>query len=107
MKNEYGIQLDKNGYAPSIMQDDMTHCYMCGACDQKLDRHEVFFGPYRTKSKRLGLWVTLCHDRCHFGKVHKLYQAQRELKIKCQLAAMRYYTWTVDDFRKQFGKNYI
>lgn len=31
---------DRNGYAPSIMQDDVSFCYCCGRRDRKLDRHE-------------------------------------------------------------------
>lgn len=27
MKNEYGVQLDRNGYAPSLMQDKAMEYY--------------------------------------------------------------------------------
>lgn len=59
MLNEYGETLDRNGYAPSIVQD-IDGCYFCARQDGKLDRHEIFHGAYRQKSKALGLWVTLC-----------------------------------------------
>lgn len=65
MKNEFGACLDKNGYAPSIVTFDTDCCFLCGGQDEKLDRHECFGGAMREKSKRLGLWVPLCHVRCH------------------------------------------
>ena len=56
--NEYGEKLDSNGYAPSILHDKPV-CLICGRYGTA--RHEVYFGSaYRAKSKRLGLWVTLC-----------------------------------------------
>ena len=60
MTNEYGVKLDSNGYAPSIVQYDVDACYICYGCREKLDRHEIYGGANRQKSKRLGLWVTLC-----------------------------------------------
>ena len=107
MTNEYGVKLDRNGYAPSIMQQDTEHCYLCGCCDQKLDRHEAFRGPYRTKSKNYGLWVTLCHERCHFGAVHRYYSTAWQLMINAQQAAMAHYGWTAQQFRDRFGKSWI
>ena len=60
--NEYGEKLDSNGYAPSILHDKPV-CLICGRYGTA--RHEVYFGSaYRAKSKRLGLWVTLC-PWCH------------------------------------------
>lgn len=49
--NEYGVKLDSNGYAPSILNQQPT-CLICGRYHTA--RHEVFYGPYRDKSKRLG-----------------------------------------------------
>lgn len=59
--NDYGEKLDSNGYAPSILHDKPT-CLICGRFG--VARHEVYFGPYRDKSKQLGLWVALC-PWCH------------------------------------------
>ena len=63
MRNEYNMKLDGNGYAKSILQEGSC-CHLCGhnGSMDKLDRHEVFGGPDRAKSKRYGLWVLLCHD---------------------------------------------
>ena len=50
------MRLDRNGYAPSIVQDDADEC--CAICyanggKDPLNRHEIFGGAYRQKSKRL------------------------------------------------------
>ena len=97
----------KNGYNPSIMQDDLSCCYLCGRSDQKLDRHEIFGASRRDKSKRLGLWVMLCHDRCHLNGVHAYKALREELQAKCQEAAMREYGWDISKFISEFGRNYI
>lgn len=110
MTNEYGALLDSNGYAPSILQDDPDACYICYGCRGKLDRHEVFYGPCREKSKRLGLWVTLCHSEHHIfgpGAVHQNRDVDLALKQAGQLAAMEHYGWTECDFIREFGRNYL
>lgn len=99
--------LDRNGYAPSILQDDLSCCFLCGHSDMKLDRHEVWGAANRQKSKRLGLWVMLCHDACHLYGVHKYAVLANRLKKKAQLIAMEHYGWTIEDFIKEFGKNYL
>ena len=86
--NEYGAELDRNGYVPSIVQEDADEC--CAICyangsKDPLNRHEIFGGAYRRKSKRLGLWVSLCHDRCHQNgpnSVHQSAEANRALKVR-------------------------
>lgn len=62
MKNEFGVVLDSNGYAPSIMpnkKDMFGHpqCYCC-LNGHALVRHEVLYGQNRTKAKLLacGFW---------------------------------------------------
>ena len=112
MKNKYGAPLDGAGYAPSIMQFDPCSCYKCGSNGSvdKLDRHEVFSGPYRKKSKQLGLWVMLCHWKCHiFGEyaIHANQKEREELERAGQRAAMAYYHWTTEDFIREFGRNYL
>lgn len=107
MKNEYGVELDRNGYAPSILQDDLSFCYRCGRSDRKLDRHEVFGAANRGKSKSLGLWVMLCHDACHLNGVHKDASEALRLKRKAQRVAMRHYGWNEEDFIEIIGRNYV
>ena len=78
--NEYGERLDSNGYAPSILSQSPT-CLICGR--YRTARHEVFFGPYRDKSKRLGLWANLC-PWCHQNGVTAVH-TNRE--VSCTLLA--------------------
>lgn len=106
--------MDKNRYAHSIMQDTVFElfCYLCGANGalDKLDRHEIFGGPYREKSKRLGLWVLLCHNDCHiFGPLAAHNNASTALRLKqdAQRRAMEAYGWSIEDFIREFGKNYL
>ena len=99
----------KNGYAPSIMQDDISFCYRCGRRDRKLDRHEPFGGAYRDKSKALGLWIVLCHTPCHQGRTgaHGDPAVNAAYRCEAQSAAMKTYGWTTAEFVRQFGKNYL
>lgn len=101
------MKLDSNGYAPSIMET--SGCWFCdrrGSLYLRLQRHEVFHGPNREKSKRLGTWVTLCQE-CHMMLHHTTPSMDRLLKREGQKAAMKHYGWTVEDFRGEFGKNYL
>lgn len=113
MTNQYGIKLDSHGYAPSIVQEDTDEsCFLCGAngCIDPLNRHEIFGGAYREKSKAFGLWVSLCHYQCHqVGRyaVHNDLSANLELKRAGQRAAMKAYGWDIPGFIREFGKNYL
>lgn len=106
MKNEFGEKLDSNGYAESILDLYDGRCFWCERKDRPLQRHEVFHGSNRTKSKALGLWVYLCDD-CH-GKLHqKDAKIDSHLKEYAQKIAMFHYYWTVREFRERFGKSYV
>ena len=97
-------------YAPSIIYGHDEHtCWACkGNGGGKLDRHEVFHGPYRKKSAQLGLWVHLCHDKCHINGVHGDKKMLDDLlRITAEEAALDHYGWTIQDFIREFGKNYI
>lgn len=100
-------KLDRNGYAPSLLDKAENTCYLCGRTSGKLDRHEVFNGAYRQKSKKLGLWCSLCHIECHLNGVHNNAKIMRRLKQQAQKAAMKEYDWTIDEFREHFSKNYL
>lgn len=99
--------------AKSIIQKDNRRCYICGRYGTEidpLDKHHIFFGPYRQKSEKYGLTVYLHHFSCHiFGDnaVHKNAEICRELQKETQKTAMKKYNLTVDDFRCIFGRNYI
>ena len=103
--NEYGARLDRNGYAPSILQKSEC-CFRCGTQYGKIDRHEVFHadmgGKMRERSKRYGLWVRLCRD-CHQA-AHEDYA--RRLKRYAQGMAQEEYGWSTETFIKLFGKSY-
>lgn len=104
MKNKYGVEMDRNGYVPSIMHDN-GRCYFCGRTGS-LQRHEVFGSAYRDRSKEYGLWVNLCpecHHELHFQNADKKLQ----LRKRGQREAMFWYGWSTEEFRELFGKNYI
>ena len=98
--NEYGEKLDSNGYAPSILHDKPV-CLICGRYGTA--RHEVYFGSaYRAKSKRLGLWVTLC-PWCHQNgptAIHNNRDADLRLKCWAQKKAMEQKTLRPLEFGK-------
>lgn len=101
------IELDRNGYAPSIMQTEQDGCFRCGRSTEKLDRHEIWGGANRQKSKALGLWVLLCHSSCHLGCVHKDASESLRLRKKAQRVAMKHYGWTTEEFIQIIGRNYL
>lgn len=116
MTNEYGEKLDRNGYAPSIVQpwadDESPECFLCDEyipCEH-MDRHEIFGGALREKSKRLGLWFYCHHAKCHQDGPDALHQNRAVMlkaKQKGQQAAMERYGWSVEDFIREFGRNYL
>ena len=74
-----------------------------------LHRHEVFFGANRQKSIEYGLVVFLTPEMHNMSGNGVHFNSELDLKLKRigQRAAMKHYGWTVDDFRKIFGKNYL
>lgn len=105
--NEHGQRLDPNGYAPSILQEDTEHCFLCGRCDRKLDRHEPMQAAYREKSKADGLWVALCHVPCHEGYAHGDRETREYLCAYTQQEAMYHYGWSVKEWIARYGKNWL
>ncbi len=95
----------------SIIQEDRTHCFICGRNARAdyfgLDEHHVYGGPNRKISEKYGLKVYICHDRCHLNGVHKDAELDRTLKEVVQRRAMTYYHWTEDFFRGLIGKSYL
>lgn len=109
-RNEYGAELDRAGYAPSILQREDAGCAICGRTwGVKLDRHEPWGAANREKSKELGLWIKLCHDGCHEGpgSVHADGELARAWRRRAQRAAMKEYGWDVKEWRGRFGKSEI
>lgn len=89
----------------------MRYCWLCGrnGSQDPLDRHHIFPGAYRDKSEYYGLVVDLCHDRCHItgrNAAHRNPHTRLMLKQYGQRKVMEEQGWTVDDFRREFGKDY-
>lgn len=98
--------------AESIIQEDKTHCFICGMNTnlEPLDCHHVFGAANRKKSEHYGLKVYIHHSKCHiFGEnsVHCNAEVDRALKATVQKIAMRKYGWSVEDFIEIFGRNYL
>lgn len=83
---------------------------MNGSAD-KLDVHHIFGGyANRQKSEKYGLVVPLHHSTCHeLGKnaVHNNAEIMKKLRREAQLKAMEYYGWSIEEFIKIFGRNYL
>ena len=70
----------------------------------------MFGGSNRNKSEKYGLTIYLHHNKCHiFGKqaIHKNAELNRTIKAIAQEKAMQHYGWSIEDFIKIFGKNYL
>ena len=99
--------------AKSIIQSDRSYCFLCGrnGNGDRLEEHHIFFGIANKKiADKHGLTVYLCGNRCHrLGEksVHKNAVICRKLQAYAQKKAMKYYNWTIDDFRSFYGKSYI
>ena len=84
------------------------NCYICGVW-AKLEKHHVYGGQRRSISEKYGAVVWLCHN-CHNEPpdgVHFNKDFDNELKQIGQKAAMQTYGWSIDDFRREFGKSYL
>ena len=87
-------------------------CFLCGAngSGEPLDKHHIFGGAYRNKSEKLGLYVYLCHSKCHiFGEkaAHNCRETMDELHRYGQRIAMERFGWDIADFIREFGRNYL
>ena len=92
---------------------DLTcECWLCGrnGCGDPLDAHHIFGGANRKLSDRYGLVVPLCHKRCHESgpdAVHRNAETAQRLHEWGQEKAMREQGWSIEDFRRVFGRNYL
>lgn len=94
----------------SILQHDMTRCYICHQRDEPLDLHHIFFGALRKKSNYYGCVVKLCHHRCHIdgeNAVHRNREVDLWLKRRCQKVLMAKEGWSMAEWRQEFYKNYL
>ena len=84
-------------------------CWKCGKWGW-LEEHHIFGGPFRKKSEKYGLKVGLCGDTCHrLGEesAHQCAATALQLHQYGQRKYMEEQGATVDEFRAQFGKNYL
>ena len=91
-----------------ITGNEKGKCFICGRYCQT-EAHHIFGGGNRKKSEKLGLKVDLCHY-CHNeppNGVHFNAENNNRLKAIGQKAAMLVYHWTVEDFIKEMGRNYL
>ena len=103
--------LDKNGYAPSVVDPYSDLSKRCYHCDWRGDlvRHEIFNASNRQKSKAYGLWIYLC-PRCHMD-LHDRGEGDKELQA---LAEKKWIEWNYpndpekgqEEFIKRYGKSY-
>lgn len=92
---------------------DEQRCFLCGrnGSGDPLELHHCFPGvALRKKSEKYGLVVYLCGKRCHReGKksAHRCRETQLQLKQWAQRKAMEEQGWSMDDWCREFGKNYL
>lgn len=72
-------------YPPSIMTDDMHHCYLCGS-PRDIEIHHIYPSGLRRKSTEYGMVVPLCRD-CHQGPhgVHNNIERMNKLRAEGQV----------------------
>ena len=92
----------------SILTDDLEHCIICGKAP--VNKHEIFGGRNRQTSIKWGLVIPLCVSEHHKGNIegiHKDKELDRFWKRKGQLAYMKHYNKSVEEFISVFGQNYL
>lgn len=82
----------------------MDKCYLCGRYTAT-DHHHIFNGAMRKKSEKHGAVVMVCRP-CH-ERIHRDAELRLELKAEWQKILMERNGWSIEDFRKEFYKNYL
>lgn len=83
-------------------------CFLCGR-HGPVERHHIFGAALRKKSEKYGLTVYLCHW-CHNEPpegVHHNAENMLVLHRYGQEKIMRENGWSIEDFRREFYKNYL
>ena len=84
-------------------------CWLCGKVGA-VERHHIFGGSNRDKSERDGLVVLLCGDTCHRNgprAAHQCAETALEIKKYGERKWMYKHEASTDDFRREYGKNYL
>lgn len=79
-------------------------CELCEKWDY-LDRHHIFEGSLRKKSEKYNCVINICRE-CH-DKIHRHPLDYLQIKRESQKELMEQMHWTMDDWHREFGKNYL
>lgn len=92
----------------SIIQDT-KECYVTGST-YNLHEHHIFCGTgLRRLSEKYGLKIWLradFHNMSDYG-IHFDKNFDLDIKQMAQQVAMEHYGWTIEDFIKIFGRNFL
>lgn len=92
----------KNGYNPSKLNTEEDICFVCGI-HQETARHEIFYGPNRSASKREGMWVNVCPS-CH----RIIHANPDEFVVLKETGQRTFEVWKPRaEFVRIFGRNYL
>ena len=95
------------------MGNGMKTCWLCGAngSADPLDKHHLFGGALRKKSERDGLYVYLCHNQCHIFGRYAAHQCAGTMQELHEYGERKWLAErpgaTIEDFIKEYGRNYI
>ncbi|MDU7339316.1 MAG: hypothetical protein E7L17_14530 [Clostridium sp.] len=93
--------------------DGVKSCWLCGANGNAdpLDKHHLFGGALRKKSERDGLYVYLCHNQCHIFGRYAAHQCKETMQRLHEYGERKWLAErpesTIDDFIREYGKNYL
>jgi len=92
--------------AKSILQDDMSCCYLCGR-QYGLQVHHLLSGVANRKlSDRYGLTVRLCAE-CHTGDGGAQYEKNLNRKLKAEAQEAFEAIYGHEKWMETFRKNYL
>jgi hypothetical protein len=85
----------------SIITDDLKHCIENKYHTGDIQIHECFRGARRSLSKKWHIIIPLC-EKCHSTP-----EIERKWQIQGQLAFMKYYNKTEEEFTDIFKINFL
>ena len=87
---------------------DAKECFKCKQVNGLQEHHCIGGNGRRKLSEKYGLKVYLCWEH-HEGNTgaHNDSEFADNLKRDAQEKAMQYYGWSIEDFIKIFGRNYL
>jgi len=86
----------------------MEKCFLCQRY-RPLETHHIFNGANRKLSEKYGLTVRLCSE-CHRTSKYSAHNDKHTMSLLKRIGqrkAMDENGWSVDEFIRIFGKNYI